>query len=114
MTDPTWSAAPDTVSMGDYLKVLAAEAELGKALEGALDALTEVLEQSCGFEDGVDSAALSAYANGLRLLAKHKRFVIETEVGRRIIGYWVPDDVEPVFCEHGNLVWFGHECGECE
>ncbi len=49
--------------------------------------LYEVLQQACEYEDGTaDSLALSAYASGLRLLARLGLFEIESEYGRRVIG----------------------------
>jgi hypothetical protein len=66
--------------------------ELGKAqsdLSLALDVLEDVLYQACHTRergDGwMDSMALSANAEGLRLLALHGRVEIESEYGRRVI-----------------------------
>jgi len=57
-----------------------------------LEALEDVLNQACRLPDGlVDSGALRSYADGLRLLAKHGRFKIEIEVGRRVIGRWIDE-----------------------
>ena len=52
-----------------------------------LDTLQGVLSQACWNQlDGeYDSLALSAYADGLRLLAKHNRVTITHEAGRRVI-----------------------------
>jgi len=59
-------------------------------LEEALDVLSDVLFQACRLPDGtVDSSALGAYADGLRLLAKHERFSITHEAGRRVIGFFL-------------------------
>jgi hypothetical protein len=57
-------------------------------LNEALDTLEDVITQACWTEeDGLlDSRALSAYARGMRLLAKHGLLVIEEEHGRRVIG----------------------------
>lgn len=57
-----------------------------------LECLSDVLNQACRLSDGtIDSSALSAYAFGLRLLARHGRFVIEHEYGRRVIGHWADE-----------------------
>jgi hypothetical protein len=54
-----------------------------------LDTLEDVINQACWIDGGgLDSSALSAYADGMRLLAKHNRLVIEREYGRRVIGHW--------------------------
>ena len=60
-----------------------------------LDVLADVINQACGpvYVDATDSGeldsmALSAYADGMRLLAKHGRFQILHEAGRRVIGQW--------------------------
>lgn len=52
-----------------------------------LDAVEDAVLQSCATElEGVfDSMAISSLADAMRLLAKHGRLVIETEVGRRVI-----------------------------
>jgi hypothetical protein len=53
------------------------------------DALMEAVQQACYHKDGeVDSMALSAYADALRLLATAGLFTITHEVGRRVIGRW--------------------------
>jgi hypothetical protein len=68
--------------MSDYV------AELRTQLNEALDALEDVISQACygsGADDEFDSMALSAYADGLRLLAEHGRVVIVREYGRRVI-----------------------------
>ena len=79
-----------------YLAVLAHEAELDKDLTEALDTLGSVIHQACWEDhDGVlDSMAISAYADGMRLLAAHKRLVIEEEAGRRVIAHWPPEEPE--------------------
>jgi hypothetical protein len=59
-------------------------------LDEVLDTLADVLAQSCGLPDGrLDSMALRAYAEGIRLLHRYKRVVIEDERGRRVIGRFV-------------------------
>ena len=63
---------------------------MDQRLDEVLDALADVLAQACGVSDGrLDSMALRAYAEGIRLLSRHGRVVIETEVGRRVIGRFV-------------------------
>lgn len=55
-----------------------------------LDVLADVLAQACGLPDGrVDSMALSAYTDAIRLLHRYERLVIEEERGRRVIGRFV-------------------------
>lgn len=52
-----------------------------------LDHLADVLGQACGQPDGrLDSMALTAYAEAIRLLHRYERVVIEEERGRRVIG----------------------------
>lgn len=49
--------------------------------------LYDVLYETCAEDDGrADSRAISAYADGLRLLARLGLFEIEDEAGRRVIG----------------------------
>lgn len=63
------------------------EAAFKAGAEEPLAMLAEVLEQACHEEGGkLDSMATSAYADGLRLLAAHRRFVVEHDIGRRVIG----------------------------
>lgn len=60
-----------------------------------LDVLEHCLNQACGSVDDTgieyDSMALSAYAEGLRLLAQHGRVTITHEAGRRVIAEPIPD-----------------------
>jgi hypothetical protein len=66
--------------MSDYIK------ELTEQRIELLDALDDVLAQACLMPDGtLDSMALSAYADGLELLAEHGRVVIIQQNGRRVI-----------------------------
>jgi hypothetical protein len=59
-------------------------------LTEALDMLADVLAQACGQLDGrLDSMALTAYAEGIRLLHRYERVVIEEERGRRVIARFV-------------------------
>jgi hypothetical protein len=60
-----------------------------------LDALADCIGQSChvnenglAYPHDLDSCALSAYADGLRLLAKYGKVEIKTDVGRRVIANW--------------------------
>ena len=61
-----------------------------------LDVLGWVINQACsgkhgGTDEHLDSMALSAYADGLRLLEKHGRVRITHEYGRRVIAEWVTE-----------------------
>lgn len=59
-------------------------------IEMILDILESVLHQACTGDDGrTDSMALSAYADGLRILSQYKRFKIDSEYGRRVIGQFI-------------------------
>lgn len=69
-------------------------AKLEKENKELLETLQSVLFQACESRAATDteppeydSMALSAYADGLRLLSKYKRFRIHDESGRRVIGY---------------------------
>lgn len=60
--------------------------------EEAMETLEDVLNQACANREGdglIDSMALSAYRDGLLLCAKHGRFAVDVQVGRRVIGKWV-------------------------
>ena len=64
-----------------------------------LDVLEDVISQACGAcgpggQGNLDSMALSAYADGIRVLAAHGRVRITSEGGRRVIAEWVPQDVD--------------------
>lgn len=49
----------------------------------------DAVNQACADKDGlIDSMALSAYADVLRLFAEMGMFTIEREHGRRVIGRW--------------------------
>jgi hypothetical protein len=75
-------------------------------IEELLDALEDVVNQACstqqfrshlgdnvGTDDWeLDSMALSAYAHGLRTLAKHGRVKIEQQAGRRVIASWIKQE----------------------
>lgn len=63
------------------------EKGLAKALDESLDILAAVIEQACGDRKSaeLDSMALTAYADGLRLLARYHRVTITHEYGRRVI-----------------------------
>lgn len=62
--------------------------------EALLDALEDVVNQSCRDGDRLDSQALSAYAHGLRVLAEHGRVKVESEYGRRVIATQVDTDTD--------------------
>lgn len=73
----------------DAERLLDALDEAEREVRLALDTLEDVIGQACGDgERGLDSVALSAYANGMRYLARHKRLVIDDEYGRRVIAHW--------------------------
>jgi len=58
-----------------------------------LDTLADVINQACNDTDGVlDSMALSAYGDAIRLLAEYGRVRIISEYGRRVIAEWIPED----------------------
>ena len=52
------------------------------------EALEDVVNQAGGGPALLDSMALSAYADAMRLLAAHDRLVIDEEHGRRVIAHW--------------------------
>ena len=61
--------------------------------EELLEALEDMVNQHCSVtekESYLDSMALSANANAMRILAKHKRITIKNEYGRRVIANWIP------------------------
>jgi hypothetical protein len=58
--------------------------------EELLDTLADVINQACyHYGGGLDSMAISAYADGIRLLAAHGRVRITEEYGRRVIAEWI-------------------------
>jgi uncharacterized coiled-coil protein SlyX len=67
--------------------------ELEQALDAAQDeiadlqeTLCDVTNQACRMDDGEwDSCAISAYAAGMRMLAKRGVIEIKSEFGRRVI-----------------------------
>ena len=65
-----------------------------EALEEALDALAEVIQQACWLDSQkeLDSMALSAYAEGIQVLADHGKVEIIDQAGRRVIAKWVRDE----------------------
>lgn len=72
-----------------------AECELmRRELDEAVEALADLVQQYCCHDESgrYDSMALSTNAEAMRVLAKHGRFVIETEVFRRVIGKFVETD----------------------
>jgi len=67
-------------------------ADVTHSKEPLLDILADVINQACCHEGGLDSMALSAYADGIRLLAEYGRVRIIEEYGRRVIAEWVAED----------------------
>jgi hypothetical protein len=65
-----------------------------KTEEELLEALEDMVNQHCtttntkGEIPHLDSMALSANADAMRILAKHNKIVIESQYGRRIIARW--------------------------
>ena len=58
--------------------------------ERCIDILEEVIGQACLDEDGnLDSWSLSAYARGLRYLARRGRIRVISEYGRTVIGEFI-------------------------
>jgi hypothetical protein len=91
--------------MSDYIK------ELTEQRIELLDALDDVLAQACLTDDGtLDSMALSAYADGLHLLAEHGRVVIIQQNGRRVIA----KQSGTIHCQHcKDDPPKGHACPAC-
>ena len=58
--------------------------------EDVIEALADVVGQSCQVGDQLDSMALSAYADALHLLARLGMVKIEMVTGRRVIAHWTP------------------------
>jgi len=68
--------------------------ELEEGNKELLDGLCDVINQSCGMDDGtLDSMALSAYADGMHILNKYGRLKITKEAFRRVIGEWVVPEI---------------------
>lgn len=57
--------------------------------EQLIDMIQELVQQSCGN----DSAAITGYANAMRLLAAEGRCRIVSEGGRRVIVEWLPQSI---------------------
>jgi hypothetical protein len=70
------------------------------------DVLLNVLWQACGdSDDRLDSYALSAYAEGIRLLGELGLVEIEVEHGRRVLARLIPERRDPVFADvQGELI----------
>lgn len=90
--DPDLLGAMEGMTMDEVFDFIRAyneaQAPEQTEVEVLLDALEGVLEQACYGEVGsgeYDSMALTAYAHGLRVLAKYGRVKIVHEVGRRVI-----------------------------
>lgn len=55
----------------------------------ALDALQEMVAQHCAQPDGtLDSMALSANTDAMRILEQYGKLIITSALGRRVIGRW--------------------------
>lgn len=94
--------------------------KLEKENKELLETLQSVLCQACESRGSTDteppeydSMALSAYADGLRLLSKHKLFRIHSETGRRVIGYMrylkverMSDKIILDACCGARSIWF--------
>lgn len=79
-----WLAVVDAVQ-GD-----ATQGETTDVTEELLDALSDVINQACGeMNNDLNSGAMSAYARGIRTLARFGRVRIQREVGRVVIAEWI-------------------------
>ena len=84
---------PDGLTYEEHREVLRNCVETVQAkqtdIERLLDTLADVIGQACDGPDGVlDSMALSAYADGLWVLADFGRVHITEARGRRVIATW--------------------------
>lgn len=71
------------------------EEYLQEQVDHLLDALSEVIQQACYVEEeGLDSQGLSAYAEGLRVLAEYGRALITGERGDRVLAQWVEQEAD--------------------
>lgn len=64
---------------------------------GLLECLHDVICQSCSYHgnsEQLDSMAISAYADGMRLLAGYGKINIVTEYGRSVIAEEAPQDTK--------------------
>jgi len=61
--------------------------------ETVMELVDEYVAETCS--DGVllDSADVSGRADAMRFLARHGKINITTDAGRRVIGRWVPGDL---------------------
>lgn len=70
--------------------------EIGEMLDELLDALGDMVHQHCTVQNNkgsvLDSMALSANADAMRLLAKYNRIAIDSQCGRRIIAHWIKEE----------------------
>jgi hypothetical protein len=89
----TVGAHAAAVRLRDAFEALRAKlAQAERERDELLDGLADCIGQACGSDgDELDSMALSAYRDGLILLAKHRRVVIEERHGRRVIAKWSAD-----------------------
>jgi hypothetical protein len=56
-------------------------------IEGELKIVVNMVAQHCDLGSVVDSGAISANAEAMRLLGRHGLLSIETDGGRRVIAY---------------------------
>jgi hypothetical protein len=73
-------------------------------LDEALDALAGMVAQECAVDSDatritritgeLDSFAVSSHATALRLLARHGRVTIVSDVGRRVLANWTKEDAD--------------------
>jgi hypothetical protein len=72
----------------DLRRLVIAAGEHGQE---SLEVLEDMVIQFCSDEGGkLDSRAIAACAEALRLLARYDVVVIEHEAGRRVIARWAP------------------------
>jgi hypothetical protein len=75
------------------LEVITEIRELHATKTQLLDALEDVVHQSCANRNDVntlDSCSLRCYADAMHVLADHGRIVIDREYGRRVIAHYPP------------------------
>ena len=61
-----------------------------------VEVLCDVINQACGIDDKertheLDSGALSAYADGIRLLDKLGKVEMVHQAGRRVLAKWIKE-----------------------
>jgi len=91
--------------------------------DDVIEALIDMVQQHCLIQDHkhgedvdvLDSMALSANADAMRLLARLGKLVIKNEYGRRVIGHWVGASVpEGKTCEACEGKDLGYVCPDCQ